>query len=153
MPAFTEKEFEEAVIERQKIDNKAHTLKISTKMLEVRHDEEGLKTAKGDLAQTNSQAMLRPEIKQPLNKSKSTENSEDDEQTGQESEANLFGGLLGSNGQNVLEIKQRKLARKKEIIHKMQRDEKEIQAFSAYESVVKENPLLVIKQLACLKQQ
>ena len=95
--------------------------------------------------------MLRPEIKQQLMKSKSTDNSEDDEQTGQESEANLFGGLLGSNGQNVLEMKQRKLARKREIITKMQRDEKEIQPFAAYDTVVKQNPLLVMKQLASLK--
>jgi len=56
-------------------------------------------------------------------KSKTTDNSEDDEQTGQESEAALFGGLLGSNGQNILEMKQKKLAKKREIISKMQQDE------------------------------
>lgn len=105
MPAFTEKEFEEAVIEKQKIENKNNALKISTKMLEVRHDEELLKTAMGDGIMTKSQANLRPEIKQQLNKSKSTDNSEDDEQSVLESEANLFGGLLGSDGQNILEMK------------------------------------------------
>ena len=82
--------------------------------------------------------MLRAEIIKPaMMKSKTTDNSEDEEATGQESEANLFGGLLGSNAQNVIEIKERKLARKKEIISKMQRDEKEISPFLAYESVVK----------------
>jgi hypothetical protein len=95
--------------------------------------------------------MLRAEIKPSLMKSKTTENSEDDEQTGQESEAALFGGLLGSNGQNLLEIKQKRLAKKREIISKMQKDETLIYPFSAYESVVKQNPLLVIKQLAALK--
>jgi hypothetical protein len=50
--------------------------------------------------------MLRAEtVKPALMKSKTTDNSEDEEVTGQESEANLFGGLLGSNAQNVIEIK------------------------------------------------
>jgi hypothetical protein len=56
-----------------------------------------------------------------LKKAENTGKNRTDESSDEEEsdDSNLFGGLLGSGGDNILEIKAKKLAKKKEIIQKM----------------------------------
>lgn len=56
-----------------------------------------------------------------LKKAENTGKNRTDESSDEEDndDSNLFGGLLGSGGDNIFEIKAKKLAKKKEIIQKM----------------------------------
>jgi len=82
-------------------------------------------------------------------KNRTDESSDEEDNDG----SNLFGGLLGSGGDNILDIKAKKLAKKKEIIQKMKAQGQMIHAFQAYDTVIKADPLVVMKQLTQLKAQ
>ena len=91
-------------------------------------------------------------LKKAEQPSKNHVDEDSSEQDGNE-DGDIFGGLLGAGNEMVSEIRAKKMAKKKEIINKMTNDSHYIQAFQAYDTVIKSDPLHVMKQLAKLKQR
>lgn len=70
---------------------------------------------------------------------KSNVNSENDDSDNEEQQStnDIFGGLLSSTGENAIEMKEKRLVKRKEIISKIKLEENYIKPFAAYTTVIK----------------
>ena len=84
-------------------------------------------------------------------KNNANSENEDSDNEEQQSTNDIFGGLLNSTGENAIEMKEKRLARRKEIISKIKLEENHIKPFAAYATVIKQNPLQVMEYVKNLK--
>jgi hypothetical protein len=98
-----------------------------------------MNTATDRIGQNESSKPLIGDDKKLSNvlKSKSSDDEQDSDNEEQQSTNDLFGGLLNSTGENAIEMKEKRLARRKEIISKIKLEENHIKPFAAYATVIK----------------
>ena len=129
LPAFTEKEFQEANELQSKEDARINKLHLSISNKRINRDGSNVVIGVSDSVERQRKSGI-----EDLDGEQNDEHESDNDRE-------LFSGLLGNGDEDALQIKERKRQEKKKLVEQLTVSKQNIQQFIWNPSLIKEDPL------------